>query len=78
MLEKLVKFLDDRYNNSVVHTRSEMIQRDLAALWLVLVAVATLFFFVYIFLYSVGMRCFVGIIFVLLMTLWALSTLFDK
>lgn len=78
MLKKLVKLLDNRYNNNVIYTRSQMIQRDVAMLWLVLAAVTVLLFVGYLFVTSAALRtllCFIG---GFLMTLWALSTLCDE
>lgn len=78
MRKKLIKFLDDRYNNNIVYTRSHMIQRDVDMLWLILAAVTVLLFVGYLFVTSAVIRtllCFIG---GFLMTLWALSTLCDE
>lgn len=77
MLKKLVKFLDDRYNNNIVYSKSVRIRKDLAALWLILIAVILTLFVGYIVIYSAGARWFMCILSVMFITLWSLSTLAD-
>ena len=77
MWKNFKKALEDRYVNNAVYTRSHMIKRDLAVLWLLFVLGTISCLIGYIFLSTTSGRLFAAIIGVMLMTLWSLSTLFD-
>ena len=77
MWKNFKKALEDRYDNDAVYTRSQMIKRDLAVLWLVFVLGTISCLIGYIFLSTTSGRLVVTILGVALMTLWSLSTLID-
>ena len=77
MWKNFKKALEDRYDNNVAYTRSQMIKRDLAVLWLLFVLGVILCLIGYIFLSTTSGRLFATIIGVTLMTLWSSSTLID-
>ena len=78
MWKNFKKALEDRYDNNAVYTKSQMIKRDLAVLWLLFVLGVTLCLIGYMILSTTSGRLFVTVIGGTLMTLWSLSTLFDE
>ena len=78
MWKKFTKALENRYENNRVYTRSQMIYRDLALLWLLLVLTAILCGIGYMLLTSSIARLVAALLGGALMTLWAVSTLFDN
>ena len=77
MWKNFKKALKDRYDNNVAYTRSQMIKRDLAALWLLFVLGVTLCLIGYMIVSSPLAILVVTVIGGALMTLWSLSTLID-
>ena len=77
MWKNFKKALEDRYDNNVAYTRSQMIKRDLAVLWLLFIIGVTLCLIGYIVLSTTSGRLFATIMGGVLMTLWSLSTLID-
>ena len=78
MWKKFTKALENRYENNKVYTRSYMIKRDLAILWLLFVLVAILCGIGYMLLTSSFARFAVALLGGALMTVWAVSTLVDN
>ena len=78
MWKKFTKALENRYENNRVYTRSQMIYRDLALLWLLLVLTAILCGIGYMLLTSSLARLVAALLGGALITLWAVSTLFDN
>ena len=78
MWKNFKKALEDRYDNNAVYTRSYMIKRDLAALWLLFTPGVILCLIGYMILSSPLAILVVTVIGGALMTLWSLSTLFDE
>ena len=78
MWKKFTKALENRYENNRVYTRSQMISRDLALLWLLLVLTAILCGIGYMLLTSSLARLTAALLGGALMTLWAVSTLADN
>ena len=78
MWKNFKKALEDRYDNDAVYTRSQMIKRDLATLWLLFTLGVILCLIGYMILSTTSGRLFVTVIGGALMTLWSLSTLFDE
>ena len=78
MWKKFTKALENRYENNKVYTRSQMINRDLALLWLLLVLTAILCGIGYMLLTSSFARFAVALLGGALMTVWAVSTLVDN
>ena len=78
MWKKFTKALENRYENNRVYTRSQMIYRDLALLWLLLVLTAILCGIGYMLLTSSLARLAAALLGGALITLWAVSTLFDN
>ena len=78
MWKKFTKALENRYENNKVYTRSQMINRDLALLWLLLVLTAILCGIGYMLLTSSLARLAAALLGGALITLWAVSTLFDN
>ena len=78
MWKKFTKALENRYENNRVYTRSQMISRDLALLWLLLVLTAILCGIGYMLLTSSLARLAAALLGGALITLWAVSTLFDN
>ena len=78
MWKNFKKALEDRYDNNAVYTRSQMIKRDLAALWLLFVLGVTFCLIGYMIVSSPLAILVVTVIGGALMTLWSLSTLFDE
>ena len=78
MWKKFTKALENRYENNRVYTRSQMIYRDLALLWLLLVLTAILCGIGYMLLTSSIARLVAALLGGALITLWAVSTLFDN
>ena len=78
MWKKFTKALENRYENNVVYTRSQMISRDLALLWLLLVLTAILCGIGYMLLTSSLARLAAVLLGGALMTLWAVGTLVDN
>lgn len=78
MWKNFQKALEDRYDNNAVYTRSQMIERDLAVLWLVFVLGTILCLIGYLIIVSPLARLIVAVIGGALMTLWSLSTLIDE
>ena len=77
MWKKFTKALENRYENNAVYTRSHMIKRDLALLWLLLVLTAILCGIGYMLLTSSLARLAAALLGGALMTVWAVSTLCD-
>ena len=77
MWKNFKKALEDRYDNNAVYTRSHMIKRDLAILWLLFVLGVILCLIGYMIIFSPLARLVVTVIGGALMTLWSLSTLID-
>lgn len=77
MWKKFTKALKNRYENNIVYTRSQMITRDLALLWLLLVLATILCWIGYMLLTSSLARLAAALLGGALMTLWAASTLID-
>ena len=77
MWKNFKKALKDRYDNDAVYTRSQMIKRDLAVLWLVFALGVILCLIGYMIVFSPLIRLVVTVIGGALMTLWSLSTLID-
>ena len=77
MWKNFKKALEDRYVNNAVYTRSQMIKRDLAVLWLLFAFGVSLCFIGYMIVFSPLARLVVTVIGGTLMTLWSLSTLID-
>lgn len=73
-----MKALENRYENNIVYTRSQMITRDLALLWLLLVLTAILCGIGYMLLMSSLARLAAALLGGALMTVWAVSTLIDN
>lgn len=78
MWKNFKKALEDRYDNNVAYTRSQMIKRDLAVLWLLFVLGTILCLIGYMIIFIPSARLVVAVIGVVLMTLWSLSTLIDN
>ena len=78
MWKKFTKALENRYENNKVYTRSQMINRDLALLWLLLVLTAILCGIGYMLLTSSLARLAAVLLGGALMTVWAVSTLVDN
>ena len=78
MWKNFKKALEDRYDNNVAYTRSQMIKRDLAALWLLFTLGVILCLIGYMIVSSPLAILIVTVIGGALMTLWSLSTLFDE
>ena len=78
MWKKFTKALENRYENNAVYTRSYMIKRDLAILWLLFVLVAILCGIGYMLLTSSLARLAAALLGGALMTVWAVSTLIDN
>ena len=78
MWKKFTKALENRYENNRVYTRSQMINRDLALLWLLLVLTAILCGIGYMLLTSSLARLAAALLGGALMTVWAVSTLIDN
>ena len=78
MWKNFKKALEDRYDNDAVYTRSQMIKRDLAVLWLLFVLGVILCLIGYMIVSSPLAILVVTVIGGALMTLWSLSTLFDE
>ena len=78
MWKNFKKALEDRYDNNAVYTRSHMIKRDLAILWLLFVLGVILCLIGYMIVSSPLAILVVTVIGGALMTLWSLSTLFDE
>lgn len=77
MWKNFKKALEDRYDNDAVYTRSYMIKRDLAVLWLLLILGAILCLIGYMIVFIPLARLIVAILGGVLMTLWSLSILVD-
>ena len=77
MWKNFKKALEDRYDNNAVYTRSYMIKRDLAVLWLLFALGVISCLIGYMIIFSPLARLVVTVIGGALMTLWSLSTLFD-
>ena len=78
MWKNFKKALEDRYDNNVAYTRSQMIKRDLAVLWLLFVLGVISCLIGYMIIFIPLVRLVVTVIGGALMTLWSLSTLFDE
>ena len=78
MWKKFTKTLENRYENNRVYTRSQMISRDLALLWLLLVLTAILCGIGYMLLTSSFARFAAALLDGALVTVWAVSTLVDN
>ena len=78
MWKSIKKALEDRYDNNVAYTRSQMIKRDLAALWLLFTLGVILCLIGYMIVSSPLDLLVVTIIGGGLMTIRSLSTLFDE
>ena len=77
MWKNFKKALEDRYDNNAVYTKSQMIKRDLAVLWLLFALGVISCLIGYMIVSSPLARLVVTVIGGTLMTLWSLSTLFD-
>ena len=77
MWKNFKKALEDRYDNNVAYTRSQMIKRDLAVLWLLFVLGVISCLIGYMIIFIPLVRLVVTVIGGALMTLWSLSTLID-
>lgn len=77
MWKNFKKALEDRYDNNAVYTRSQMIERDLAVLWLLFVLGVISCLIGYMIIFIPLARLVVTVIGGALMTLWSLSTLID-
>lgn len=77
MWKNFKKALKDRYNNNVAYTRSQVIKRDLAVLWLLFALGVTSCLIGYMIVFSPLARLVVTVMGGALMTLWSLSTLID-
>ena len=78
MWKNFKKALEDRYDNNVAYTRSQMIKRDLAVLWLLFVLGVISCLIGYMIIFIPLVRLVVTVIGGALMTLWSLSTLIDE
>ena len=77
MWKNFKKALEDRYDNNAVYTKSQMIKRDLAVLWLLFVLGVISCLIGYMIVFSPLAILVVTVIGGALMTLWSLSTLID-